>query len=169
MSSVPEPPDPFAQVTPRELTPEQIRAFPAPSGAPMAPPWKREWRTTWKRWGLAAPLAVLMATLVGWFVASAAFANSPDDVSYYLGQFAGGAFWYGLAFGHWADHLMAPLGKWGAFGVTVGGSVLLSALGSFGIPWVSPLVYIATNVGICAIVFLLVSAAVKESFRPREA
>jgi hypothetical protein len=140
-------------------------AYAAPPPAPIR--WKRRWGVTMGRWGVALVLMGMMALPAGAALAGSFGDYGPEDPAYFAGQFFAPFLAYWFFWGWWLDHLLARLGKAGAFGVTLGLGALFSLLATAGFERMPIPVMLSFAVGIAAVTFLTLGALFKDSFEPK--
>jgi len=124
----------YGQAPGYSAAPQYAAPYPANFGPPQAmqyggywpPAWKRSWGTTMGRWGIGVAVAFVTSFALG-MVAGIGEAT-PEAGGEVAGALAVGTWMYVLLIPWWLDHIVAGLGKAGAWAIHGGVSLLLAFL-----------------------------------------
>ena len=152
--------------------------YPPPYGAYMPPAWKRSWGTTMGRWGIAVGVAFITSFLLG--IVAGIGEATPEAGGQVAGGLAVGTWMYVLLIPWWLDHIVAPLGKVGAWAIHGGVSLLLALLNFAYLSLVSHTSDSGVNLGVGAWMVLVMWAVayglsllfadmLPKSYRPKSA
>lgn len=134
--------------------PQYAPAYPVPYGSPYAmpygayapPAWKRSWRTTMGRWGIGFGVAFITSLTLGLVAGiGQGTAEAGGEVA---GTLAAGTWMYMLLIPWWLDHIVAGLGKAGAWAIHGGVSLLLAFLNFAYLSLVAGTPELDTHVGV---------------------
>ena len=100
--------------------------YATPYAAYTPPAWKRTWGTTMGRWGIAVGVALVTSFFLG--MVGGIGEATPEASGQVAGGLAVGTWMYVLLIPWWLDHIVARLGKAGAWAIHGGVSLLLALL-----------------------------------------